>query len=678
LGNDAATSTADDYSLLVPAGTNTITLTAASLGAATIQGPGDLAAQNLEAFLVFVGGDNQGWTISNLRILDFDLGIGMFNGAGGADAFSGTSILNNYIRIATDLNATVAPADVNQNIGIHFSFGTNQTIQSNTIEIGGAGVSAGANTAADIGMQSNTSGGGVYDGLLIDNNTIRVLNAQSADPERVIGIWENSYGHTSNITISNNQFVNMAAGNNSEFNLQRAFRVTAHSSPTTIVSYTDNIIVGANIGFEWLSGSDFAGNQPVRLWGNTLTSNATGVLIQSNGLANLSGNTIEGSGSGGGVHVVTGQLAPSGSAANAVQANVIRNGSGDGILIESGAGSIGPIYGNILSGNTSGIRISAGASGSIDANCNRIEGNTTAGLRNDSTANVDATWNWWGSASGPTHSSNPGGDGQPVLADPAVVELLPFARSASACVTLTKTASASSVMAGGQLTYTLVLSNAGSIAVPGLVLTDTLPAGADYVSATPPPNALNPLVWNVGALAATQALTYTLVVSVSSNLTGTLVNSALLATSALAGPATATVTTSVTTEADLALTIGDDPDPVAAGASLTYTVRVANNGPNNAASVVVTDTLPVGVTFVDASGAGWSCSHSSGVVTCTRPSLDVGIAPDIVITVTPSAVGAIANSAMVISATSEPNGANNTATTTTTVFGQLFLPIVMR
>ena len=30
--------------------------------------------------------------------------------------------------MATDLNATVAPADVNQNIGLHYAFGTNQTI----------------------------------------------------------------------------------------------------------------------------------------------------------------------------------------------------------------------------------------------------------------------------------------------------------------------------------------------------------------------------------------------------------------------------------------------------------------------------------------------------------------------------------------------------------------------
>ena len=140
LGNDGIARTGDDYEVLAPRGVNNVTLTATSLGSATIQGPGDLAAVNLEAFLVFdpslaPGGTNQGWTISNLRILDFDLSIGSF--AVGVSDFNNMTVTNNFIRIPTDLNATVAPADVNQNIGIHFSFGTNQTISDNSFQIAG-------------------------------------------------------------------------------------------------------------------------------------------------------------------------------------------------------------------------------------------------------------------------------------------------------------------------------------------------------------------------------------------------------------------------------------------------------------------------------------------------------------------------------------------------------------
>jgi len=51
-------------------------------------------------------------------------------------------------------------------------------------------------------MQSNVSGINVYDGLNISNNVIHVLNAQSADPQVILGIWENGHAHTSQITIS--------------------------------------------------------------------------------------------------------------------------------------------------------------------------------------------------------------------------------------------------------------------------------------------------------------------------------------------------------------------------------------------------------------------------------------------------------------------------------------------
>ena len=48
--------------------------------------------------------------------------------------------------------------------------------------------------------------------------------------------------------------------------------------------------------------------------------------------------------------------------------------------------------------------------------------------------------------------------------------------------------------------------------------------------------------------------------------------------------------------ADLALTKADNPDPAPAGGELLYTLVVTNNGPNHATNVVVTDTLPAGVT----------------------------------------------------------------------------------
>jgi hypothetical protein len=295
LGSDGIGGNDDDYGILAAANLNGVTITAASLGAATIQGPGDLAAVNLEGVFQFFNlGTNQNWTISNLRILDFDNPIGFYYPGGPSTLFNGTQILNNHIRTARDLNAVVAPADVNQNIGLHFSFGTNQTISGNLFEMYGDGVSSGSSFSTEVAMQSNTSGGAVYNGLQITNNTLNVLNAQSANPQVILGIWENAHGHSSNITVSGNQFNNLAIGNNPALNIQRAFRITSHSSASTTVAYNGNRVSGANIGFQFISGSNFAGNQPVQMVSNSVVNGATGILVDSNGILNASFNRIVG------------------------------------------------------------------------------------------------------------------------------------------------------------------------------------------------------------------------------------------------------------------------------------------------------------------------------------------------------------------------------------------------
>src|SRR6185295_2142271 len=173
-----------------------------------------------------------------------------------------------------------------------FSFGTNQSILNNTIEIPGDSLSDSGNavTAASVGMQSNSAPSvGVYNGLTIAGNVIRVLNAQSADPETIIGIWENGQDHNSNVMVANNTFVNFGAGNDPALNRQRAFRVTSHSSATTVVTYLANYVDGANMAFQWIAGLDFTALQPVVLRGNQIVNSNIGVLVQSNGVAHFTG-----------------------------------------------------------------------------------------------------------------------------------------------------------------------------------------------------------------------------------------------------------------------------------------------------------------------------------------------------------------------------------------------------
>src|SRR5206468_4174469 len=118
--------------------------------------------------------------------------------------------------------------------------------------------------------------------------------------------------------------------------------------------------------------------------------------------------------------------------------------------------------------------------------------------------------------------------------------------------------------------------------------------------------------------------------------------------------------------ADLSIT-KTGPTSVSASSTITYTLSVSNAGPDTASTVSVSDILPAGATLLSASGSGWSCSGAT-TVTCTLPSLAVGAAPNIVISVTaPSAGGSISNQASVSSATSDMNTANNTSAAVQTI-----------
>jgi uncharacterized repeat protein (TIGR01451 family) len=121
-------------------------------------------------------------------------------------------------------------------------------------------------------------------------------------------------------------------------------------------------------------------------------------------------------------------------------------------------------------------------------------------------------------------------------------------------------------------------------------------------------------------------------------------------------------------DADLTLTLSDSPDPVTGTTPLTYTIAVSNTGPDTASSLSVTHTLPAGVAFDSAVGSGWTCGESGGVVSCTRPILAVGAAPNITVQMTPGPVTTVlVSSASVSAAEADPNLANNADSETTTV-----------
>jgi len=70
---------------------------------------------------------------------------------------------------------------------------------------------------------------------------------------------------------------------------------------------------------------------------------------------------------------------------------------------------------NTITKFANGIRSDALTSGAtINVHYNNIAGNSVNGILNGAGAIIDARFNWWGAASGPAHSSNPGGTGDAI------------------------------------------------------------------------------------------------------------------------------------------------------------------------------------------------------------------------------------------------------------------------
>jgi uncharacterized repeat protein (TIGR01451 family) len=117
--------------------------------------------------------------------------------------------------------------------------------------------------------------------------------------------------------------------------------------------------------------------------------------------------------------------------------------------------------------------------------------------------------------------------------------------------------------------------------------------------------------------------------------------------------------------ADLAVSKGDSPDPVAVGTTLTYSIDIVNNGPQAATRVTIRDRLPSHTQLQMVSGA--ACKASGRNVVCDVAALAPGASVAVSIQVRPTVTGTIVNTVRVDGAETDPIGLNDRATTSTRV-----------
>ena len=217
---------------------------------------------------------------------------------------------------------------------------------------------------------------------------------------------------------------------------------------------------------------------------------------------------------------------------------------------------------------------------------------------------------------------------------------------------------AASVLATSNLVYVISVTNYGPSSASSVVVTDSLPVGVTFVSATG--NGVNNsgvVNWSLGDMAAgaVSNVTLTVVAPASGSLTNVAVVSSPTGDPDSTNNATLPVVTAVTPVADVAIGKSGAAS-VLATSNLVYVISVTNYGPSSASSVVVTDSLPVGVTFVSATGGG---ANNSGVVNWSLGDMAAGAVSNVTLTVVAPASGSLTNVAVVSSPTGDPDSTNN-------------------
>lgn len=127
-------------------------------------------------------------------------------------------------------------------------------------------------------------------------------------------------------------------------------------------------------------------------------------------------------------------------------------------------------------------------------------------------------------------------------------------------------------------------------------------------------------------------------------------------------------TYAASSEVDLSLQVTANPAAVTEGGNVTYQFTVTNlSSQTGATNLMLTDSLPGGLTFVSANAAAGSCSEANDSVSCVLASLAPQATWQPSLIVTASIAGNIQNTARVSANQPDPNLANNTASATVNV-----------
>jgi hypothetical protein len=271
------------------------------------------------------------------------------------------------------------------------------------------------------------------DNVILDGFTIQ--GSTMPDPCFIAGIWMNPDGviFHGGVKILNNIVQNNISGIELDS--------TCAANPTVVkfnlIQNNNNTGPGNGTGLQdnfvlcnaTIDSNKFVHNlnTGILLFGPPVTSAGSNITV--------SNNEFDANG---------GAIALLGVTSSAISTNNIHNsGSGADIDIFGGVNGLSVSCNRLASGAGRAIQVEdpfgVGPNANVTINFNNISGYPVAGLEVDTAGytggpgSLDATNDWWGSATGPTIASNPGGTGEPIIDPDGVVTYKPFLTNPSTC-----------------------------------------------------------------------------------------------------------------------------------------------------------------------------------------------------------------------------------------------------
>ncbi len=246
------------------------------------------------------------------------------------------------------------------------------------------------------------------------------------------------------------------------------------------------------------------------------------------------------------------------------------------------------------------------------------------------------------------------------------------------------------IPAGGDITYTLTVNNAGPLTADNTVVDIATPPNTTFQSASAPMgwSVMSPPVDSTGNVTFSNAMfatggpvQLTVVVRVN-NFTsgGTIITAMPSISSDLNDPMpannSASTTTTVQELADLTVFKFANVSSAMPGTDIIYTVEVSGNGPDDSQNVTLTDVIPTNTTFQSiVSPGGWTVMtppvNGTGTITATRPTVGFKTFHQFTITVRVnngvSGGTIITNTATMTSSTPDPDNTDNSDSVDVTV-----------